>query len=119
MAYQRPCSARLSPDKHHFVRAIFDLVGAESVDREFVDENALCCAGTIQCQRRPGSRRYALELQQKNVEDMRRAGAEACVFNCPACLQTLGPLVTLKGIKPMYMSDICRLAIGEKPEPGR
>ena len=115
VANQRPCSSRLSPDKHHFVRDIFELIGARYVEREYVGENALCCAGAIQGQRREGSRKRAIEIQRKNVEDMKKAGAEVCIFNCPACLQTLGPLVTAEGIKPMHMSDLCRLAIDERP----
>lgn len=114
-AYQRPCSSRLSPDKHVFVGRIFDLIGAESVKREFVDENALCCAGAIEGQRREGSRKRAAELQKRNIEDMKKAGAEVCVFNCPACFQTLGGMVAGKGIRPVHMSDLCRLAIGETP----
>jgi len=115
VAYQRPCSSRLSPDKHLFVGRIFDLIGAENVKREFVDENALCCAGAIQGQRQEGSRKRAVIQQQRNVEDMKKAGAQACVFNCPACLQTLGDLVARNGIKPIHMTDLCRLAIGEIP----
>ena len=115
VAYQRPCSSRLSPDKHVFVKRIFDLIGAESVKREFVDENALCCAGAIEGQRREGSRKRAAEQQKRNIEDMKKAGAEVCVFNCPACFQTLGGMVARNGIKPVHMSDLCRLAIGETP----
>ncbi|OPY74139.1 MAG: hypothetical protein A4E64_02397 [Syntrophorhabdus sp. PtaU1.Bin058] len=115
VAYQRPCSSRLSPDKHVFVRRIFDLIGAESVKREFVDGNALCCAGAIEGQRREGSRKRAAEQQKRNIEDMKKAGAEICVFNCPACFQTLGGMVAGNGIKPIHMSDLCRLAINETP----
>jgi len=115
VAYQRPCSSRLSPDKHRFVGKIFRLIGAEEVTREFVDENALCCGGTIQGQSREGSRRRAAQIQKKNVEDMKKAGAEVCVFNCPACLQTLGGMVAREGIRPVHMSDLCRFAIGETP----
>jgi len=115
VAYQRPCSSRLSPDKHHFVQDIFDLIGAHSVEREYVDENALCCGGTIQGQRREGSRLRAADVQKRNLEDMVNAGAEVCVFNCPACYNTLAGPVSREGIRPMYMSDLCRLAIGENP----
>jgi len=115
VAYQRPCSARLSPDKHHFVQAIFDLIGAQAVEREYVDENALCCGGTIEAQRREGSRKRAADLQKRNIEDMKNAGAEVCVFNCPACYSTLGQMVAQNGIRPVFMSDLCRVAIGEKP----
>ncbi len=115
VAYQRPCSSRLSPDKHIFVERIFDLIGAQAVKREFAGENALCCAGAIQGQKRAGSRKRAAEVQRKNVEDMKRAGAEVCVFNCPACFETLGSMVARWGIRPVHMSDLCRLAIGERP----
>ncbi len=114
-AYQRPCSSRLSPDKHRFVGRIFDLIGVEGVKREFVDENALCCAGAIEGQKQEGSRKRAAMQQQKNVEDMKKAGAEVCVFNCPACFQTLGGIVARNGIRPIHMSDLCRLAVGETP----
>ncbi|HEY32078.1 MAG TPA: (Fe-S)-binding protein [Dehalococcoidia bacterium] len=115
VAYQRPCSSRLSSDKHHFVRDIFDLIGAEYVEREYVDENALCCGGTIQGQRREGSRKRTADVQKRNIEDIKNAGAEICVFNCPACYTTMGRLVAQNGIRPVFMSDLCRLAIGEKP----
>jgi hypothetical protein len=119
VAYQAPCSSRLSPDKHRFVKGIFEFIGAEAVPREYEDGNALCCAGAIQGQRREGSRNRAAELQNKNVADMKAAGAEACIFNCPACFRTLGGLVAESGIKPMFMSDLCRLGIGETPEGWR
>lgn len=119
VAYQRPCSSRLSPDKNRFVKEILLLIGAEPVSRQYADENALCCAGAIQGQRREGSRKRAAELQRKNVADMKEAGAEICVFNCPACFETLGRLVADAGIKPMFMTDLCRLAVGETPEVWR
>jgi len=115
VAYQRPCSSRLSHEKHHLVRYIFDLIGADYAEREYDGENALCCAGTIQGQKREGSRKRSIEIQQRNIEDMKKNGAQICVFNCPACYQTIGQKVAAVGIKPMYMSDLCRLAIGENP----
>jgi Fe-S oxidoreductase len=114
VAYQRPCSSRLSPDMHQYVAKIFDLIGVESVKREYVDENALCCGGTILGQKKEGSRQYCAEVQKKNIEDMKNAGAEICVFNCPACMQTIGNPVQKSGMWPLFMSDLCRLAIGEK-----
>jgi hypothetical protein len=113
-AYQRPCSSRLSPDKYPFVDKIFDLIGVEHVPREYVGKNALCCGGTILGQKRKGSRRLALELQEKNIDDMKKSGAQVCVFNCPACVETLGQKVAKNGLMPLFMSDLCRLAIGEK-----
>jgi len=115
VAYQRPCSSRLSSDKLGFVDAIFELIGARHVEREYVGENALCCGGVIMGQRKEGSRKLALDVQKRNIDDMIQAGAEVCVFNCPACLDTLSKPVSKRGLIPILMSDLCRLAIGEKP----
>jgi hypothetical protein len=46
---------------------------------------------------------------------MKQAGAQLCIFNCPACMQTIGKQVAQSGIMPIWMSDLCRMAIGEKP----
>ena len=110
-AYQRNCSSRLAPKKEHFVDDIFSLIGVERVARKYDRENALCCAGVIR-----GQQRYDLfvDVQKRNVEDMVNAGAEYCVFNCPACFDYLSEAVAKKGIKPIMMHDLCKLALGEK-----
>jgi len=114
VTYQRPCSSRLSSDKHRRVRQIMELIGAELVEREYQDENALCCGGIF-------AMLYgydlANEVQTKNIEDMISHGAKYCVFNCPACQNTLGDKVAKKGIIPVHMIDLCKMAIGEKPLP--
>lgn len=114
VAYQRPCSSRLSSDKYKFVDAIFDLIGVKHPPREYSGENAICCAGTILGQKRKGSRQLSMELQKKNIDDMKQVDAQVCVFNCPACMTTLGRKVAQSGMMPMFMSDLCRMAIGEK-----
>lgn len=111
-AYQRPCSSRLSSDKHHFVDDIFNLIGVESVDREYVGENALCCAALIRGQRREGSRELAADILRRNLDDMVNAGAEYCVFNCPYCFISISESVARRGLTPILMSDLCRLAVG-------
>jgi len=111
VAYQRNCSSRLAPKKEHFVDEIFSLIGAERVTREYDRDNALCCGGIIR-----GLQKYELfaDVQKRNVEDMVNAGAEYCVFNCPACFSSLSEAVAKKGIKPIMMHDLCKLALGEK-----
>lgn len=112
VAYQRPCSSRLSPDKHHLVGDIMKLIGAELVERKYQDENALCCGGIFGM-----VFGYDLEhdVQKRNIDDMLEHGAQYCVFNCPACQSTLASKVAQKGIKPTHIIDLCRTAIGEKP----
>jgi hypothetical protein len=45
---------------------------------------------------------------------MVKHGAEYCVFNCPACWDPLAEKVAKRGIKPIHMIDLCKLAIGEE-----
>jgi len=112
VAYQRPCSSRLSPGKHHRVRDIMALIGVELVKREYQDENGLCCGGIYAMLY---GYDFANDVQKKNIEDMVSHGARYCVFNCPACQNTLGEKVAKNGVKPVHMIDLCRMAIGEKP----
>jgi hypothetical protein len=45
---------------------------------------------------------------------MMKFGAEYCVFNCPACWDSLAHKVVKQDIKPIHMIDLCKLAIGEE-----
>lgn len=111
VAYQRNCSARLSPQMDHFVDDIFGLIGVERVKREYDHENALCCAEIIRMAKGPA---MADDLQKKNIDDMVKFGAKHCVFNCPACYDSLAEKVVKAGIDPIHMIDLCRLALGEE-----
>jgi len=111
VAYQRPCSSRLSSDKHHFVGDIMKLIGVDLVERTYQNENALCCGDVL-------GMAFGYEIkndvQKRNIDDMVDSGAEYCVFNCPACQNALAIKVAKRGIKPIHMIDLCRMAIGEK-----
>lgn len=109
-AYQRPCSNRLIPETQHWVDEIFALIGVERPEREYDRENALCCAATIRAQQRE---ELADDVQERNIEDMAATGAKYCVFNCPMCFFTLKDKAAARGMTPMLMSDLCRLALGE------
>ncbi|MBT8490676.1 MAG: (Fe-S)-binding protein, partial [Deltaproteobacteria bacterium] len=113
VAYQRPCSARLSADKQHYVRDIMELIGVDLVHREYEDENALCCGEVM-----GWLYGYDLkdDLQKRNIDDMVKSGADYCFFNCNACQNALSEKVAKRGIKPVHMIDLCRMAIGEKTE---
>jgi len=74
-AYQRPCSSRLSSDKHHFVRDIMELIGVDLVDRKYQDENALCCGDIFGMMFGYDLRN---DVQKRNLDDMIEHGAEYC-----------------------------------------
>ena len=118
-AYQRNCSARLCPETDHYVDDIFGLLGVVRVKRKHDRENALCCAEIIRMAKGPV---LADDVQKRNIDDMVTYGAEYCVFNCPACWDSLAHKVARQGMKPIHMIDLCKLAIGEEqalrlPEP--
>ena len=112
-AYQRPCSNRLIPQKHGLIKAILDKIGVEVPDRTYKDENALCCAEVL---RAVSGYKLADDVQQRNIEDMLSAGAEYCVFNCPACQTSLSEKVAQKGLKPIHLIQLCEMAIRERKE---
>ncbi|MFH1135046.1 MAG: heterodisulfide reductase-related iron-sulfur binding cluster [Pseudomonadota bacterium] len=111
VAYQRPCSNRLSPETQVYVDQIFQRLGVERVKRKYDGEDALCCGGVLYAMQRDDE---ADDIQKRNLDDMVEAGAQVCVFNCPACLFTLGEAAAQRGLMPMLMSDLCRAALGEK-----
>lgn len=111
VAYQRPCSSRLSPDKYHFVGDIMELIGAELIERQYQGENALCCGEVI---RMVSGYRLANDVQNRNIDDMVEHEAQYCAFNCPACYEALAHKVAKRGIRPAHIIDLCRMAIGEK-----
>jgi len=109
-AYQRNCSARLCPETDHYVDDIFQLIGVERIKRKHDHEDALCCAEIIRMAKGPS---LADDIQKRNIDDMAAFGAEYCVFNCPACWDSLALKVAKRGIKPIHMIDLCKLAISE------
>ena len=87
------------------------MIGVERVERKYDRENALCCGGIIRA-----LQKYDLfvDVQKRNVEDMIKAKAEYCVFNCPACYSSLSERVTKAGIKPIMLHELCKLALSKE-----
>lgn len=110
VAYQRSCSSRITPETDQLVDDIFKLIGAERVDRVYDRQNSLCCGAAVEMHQK-----FDLmeDIQDKNVDDMKAAGAAYCVFSCPLCFFTLMGKVFKKGIMPILMSDLCLKALGE------
>ena len=113
VAYQRPCSSRLSADKHSLVADIMELLGVDLVEREYQGENALCCAEIF---RMMFGYELANDVQKRNIDDMGAHGAEYCIFNCPACYNAIATKVAKRGIRPLHIIDLCRMGLGEKPK---
>ena len=110
VVYQRPCSSRLVPEEKRWVDEIFRRIGVKRVDRTYDGDDALCCGGVFRAQQRD---ELADDVQERNLADMKAAGATVCVFNCPFCLFTLGEATAERGLIPILMSDLCLFALGE------
>ncbi len=114
IAYQRPCSSRYIPGIDLVLDEIFDIIGVNRVARKYDRENAICCDGS---DAQYSQMERIKSLQEKNVLDALKHGAEAMIFLCPMCYATLGPKAQKKGMSPIFVSDLCRMALGEKPFP--
>ena len=113
VAYQRPCASRYTPAKDAFLDEIFQLIGVERVNRRYDREEALCCTGAF-------IRVYpdlAREIQAKNIDDAVTSGADALVTLCPMCDRVLRKPAAAKGLTKIYVTDLCRMALGELPYP--
>jgi heterodisulfide reductase subunit B len=60
----------------------------------------------------------AKRFQDMNLSDAVNAGAEAIVFLCPFCQMFLGKQAEERGLKPISITELCRMALGEMPFPG-
>ena len=108
-AYQRPCASRYTPAKEPFIDRVFELAGVRRVERAFDRENAMCCAG-LKFMLNKGD---PTEDQERNIEDARKAGAEALVCLCPMCLHSLSGAAGRLGMPLVFIGDLARMALGE------
>jgi len=108
-AYHRNCSNRLIPETHDRVDEIFQMIGVERVERQYEDDNTLCCGLSFDAQQRKD---LARDTQKKILDDIQTSGATYCVYNCPMCLFTLQDKVRSINVTPILMPDLCQKALG-------
>jgi heterodisulfide reductase subunit B len=73
----------------------------------------MCCGGLF-------SRIYPdriKPLMAANLQDARENRAGAMVFLCPLCMVTLGKGASEHGLKPIFITQLVRMALGELPFP--
>ena len=115
IAYQRPCISRYTPEKEPFLDELFQLMGIKRVARQYDGRNALCCAfGLRQTDPERGSK-----ILERNLDDAVAHGAEAMVFLCPSCYYYLSRDCEERGMASIFITDLCRMALGELPFSSR
>jgi len=113
VAYQRPCASRYTPEKDVLLDEIFELIGVERMPRRYDRESALCCTGPLI----NVNRERAVSIQMKNIGDAIASGADALVTLCPMCDRVLRRPTSERGFNKIFITDLCRMALGEKLFP--
>ena len=113
IAYQRPCISRYTPEKEPMLDELFELIGVQRVARKYDRQDALCC-GSIFIEMEP---ERGLRVQDMNITDAIGYGADAMVMLCPVCWTRLSQPCQERGLPPILLTDLCRVALGEKPFP--
>jgi len=115
IAYQANCATRWIPEQDPWLEEIFDLIGVERPARAYEKLNALCCSGPVL----KSNRELAIEIQEKNVNDAIDCGAEAMITICPMCDHILRRPTSKMGLPKIFITDLCRIALGEISWPDK
>jgi Fe-S oxidoreductase len=113
VAYQANCGTRWIPEYEAYLDEVFELVGVERPDRKYEHVDALCCSGPLIYT----NRELAVDIQKKNFEDAIACGAEAIITSCPICYGVFRRPSAQFNLPSMFITDLCRIALGEKPWP--
>jgi Fe-S oxidoreductase len=113
VAYHANCATRWIPEYDAFLDEIFELVGVERPPRQYERLNAVCCSVPIIYT----NRELAIDIQRKNVEDAVKCGADALITSCPICDKVLRRPTSQFGLHKIFITDLCRIALGENSWP--
>jgi heterodisulfide reductase subunit B len=75
--------------------------------------NAVCCTAPII----GTNRELAVDIQEKNVKDAMECGADALITICPICDAVMRRPTSQLGLPRIFITDLCRMALGEKSWP--
>ena len=113
IAYQQPCASRYTFKNNKILDELFELIGVERVDRKYDRVGALCCSGIISVMLNLG-KEESNKWRMNNIMDAKEAGAEEMIFLCPICVLNLRSRAKAQGLEPYIISNLVRLALGEK-----
>jgi Fe-S oxidoreductase len=113
IAYHTNCANRWLPEQDAWLNEIFELIGVQRVKRRYEGRDALCCSGPVI----RTNKALAVKMQEDNVRDALDAGAEAMVTICPMCDWVLRRPTTQHGLRKIFITDLCRMALGEVAWP--
>jgi len=106
VAYQSPCASRYTPEKDIYLDKLLALIGVERVKRKYEGLNALCCGAPLIA----SDRKRAIDIKMLNVNDAAENNADHMIFLCPMCYLNLKKICDGNNIKPIFISDLCKMA---------
>ena len=113
VAYQPNCAVRWIPEQDVWLNEIFELIGVERVSRKYEGLNALCCGGPALAV----NKELALNIQNDNIKDAIENHAEAMITICPMCDAVMRDQTSKAGLPKIFITDLCRMALGEVSWP--
>ncbi|MFZ3157208.1 MAG: (Fe-S)-binding protein [Smithella sp.] len=113
VAYQPNCAIRWLPEQDVWLDEIFGLIGVQRVSRKYEGVNALCCGGPALFVNRD----LAMNIQGDNIKDAMDNRAEALITICPMCDTVMRGETSKAGLPQIFITDLCRMALGEVPWP--
>jgi Fe-S oxidoreductase len=113
VAYQANCATRWIPEYDAFLDEVFKLVGVERPNRKYEQVNAVCCTAPLIYV----NRELAVDIQKKNFEDAIVCGADAIITSCPICYGVFRRPSSHFKLPSIFITDLCRIALGEKLWP--
>jgi Fe-S oxidoreductase len=113
VAYHANCATRWIPQYDSFLDEVFELIGVERLSRQYERSNALCCSVPVLFT----NKELALDIQKKNFEDAIACDADAMITSCPVCDWVLRRPSAKFGLPKIFITDLCRMALGEKSWP--
>jgi Fe-S oxidoreductase len=113
VAYQPNCAVRWIPEQDVWLNEIFELIGVERVSRKYEGLNALCCGGPALAV----NKELALNIQNDNINDAIENHAEAMITICPMCDAVMRDQTSKAGLPKIFITDLCRMALGEVSWP--
>ncbi len=113
VAYHANCATRWLHEQDAFLDEIFELIGVVRTPRQYERLNAVCCTIPII----QTNKELAIDIQKKNVTDAIESGADALITICPLCDAVLRRPTSQLGLPKIFITDLCRIALGEKSWP--
>jgi Fe-S oxidoreductase len=113
VAYQQNCAVRWLPEQNVWLDEIFGLIGVQRVSRTYEGVDALCCGGPALFV----NRELGMKIQGDNIRDALDNRAEALITICPMCDTVMKGETAKAGLPQIFITDLCRMALGEVSWP--